>query len=291
MRFSHAICDILIAVPRTTRENYHHLDDTTSGACHSKSNNHLRLLSAALQLVELSRSLPVVLRPRQTTHVSYPPGNRNPSTVHSSPHCVLVRCWICCYSLRDEDDLNFLPLLVPEPSDGGGWRELRRFGSSLHALFQKAVQGVPNLFKPLLFPPVNDIPDIFTEHNIVLRILKVESLDLLHIIVQLVMLPRDIESCLSTTHRDAERCAINGLDLIALTLSQLLVQALDHVNTGRGTSEALVRCHPEIPTITFELDDEEWIEQALAIRHWLCSHGDKLCSLLRECCRAVVSVK
>ena len=63
-----------------------------------------------------------------------------------------------------------------------------------------------------------------------IRPLKQETLDIPHIVIELIMLPRDIESCFCTTHGDTERGAVNRQDLITFTLPWLAVEAFSNID-------------------------------------------------------------
>jgi len=52
---------------------------------------------------------------------------------------------------------------------------LRLLSSPFPALFQKVVQGVPNLFKSLALSPINDVADVLAELNVMLGVLKLET--------------------------------------------------------------------------------------------------------------------
>ena len=97
-----------------------------------------------------------------------------------------------------------------------GFRYLR---GSPPALFEKVVQRLLNLFQVLVFPLIDDVPDVLAELHVILRLLKCETLNFLHVVIELIMLPQDIESCLRAAHGDAECGTVNRLNLIALVMS------------------------------------------------------------------------
>src|ERR1700722_19767714 len=94
------------------------------------------------------------------------------------------------------------------------------------------------------------------------------------------MLPRDIESRLRTAHGDAECGTVNRLEPIAITLSQLAIEAFGDIDTGCRAPKALIRRHPQTPrpsrAVSLELDDKEWIYQVLTVGCHLIPHRAKL---------------
>lgn len=121
--------------------------------------------------------------------------------------------------MHAEENLGFLPVLVAESSDSGR-RDFAAFRSFLPSLLQKVV-----------LPSVDDVPDILAELNVVLGLLQQETLDIRHVVVQLDMLPRDVELRLDTAHGDGKCGAVNKLVVSALGFPQMVIETLGNVDT------------------------------------------------------------
>jgi len=70
----------------------------------------------------------------------------------------------------------------------------------------------------LVFPLIDDVQDVLAELHILLRLLKQEALYLPHVVIELIMLPRDVESRLRAVYGDTKSGTVNRPDLIAPTL-------------------------------------------------------------------------
>ena len=114
------------------------------------------------------------------------------------------------------------------------WRlaGLRHLGTTYSALLREAVQGLPNLIQPLVLPPANDIPDIRAELDVVPSVLQQETLDIRHVVVQLVVLPRDVESCLSAIRGDAKRGTVDQTNLVNRKVLQTAIEGFSNLDRG-----------------------------------------------------------
>ncbi len=91
---------------------------------------------------------------------------------------------------------------------------------------------------------------MLVELDVVHGVLKQEAPDSLHVVNQLTMLPRNVQSGLCAVHGDTERSTVDGPDLIALAIPQLAVKTFGNVDTGRRAAKALIRCHPQTASST-----------------------------------------
>jgi hypothetical protein len=85
----------------------------------------------------------------------------------------------------------------------------------LHRLFffENVIQVLSNLCQALVFPLIDDIPDVLAEPQVVFRILEEKAIYFLHIVMKLVILPRDVKSRLCTVHSNTKYCTVDKLDL------------------------------------------------------------------------------
>ena len=79
---------------------------------------------------------------------------------------------------------------------------------------------ISNLSQSLVLAPIDDVQDVLAELHVIIGLLKQETIDILRVVFNLIILPGYVESRLRTVHGDAECSTINGLDLLVLALSQ-----------------------------------------------------------------------
>ena len=68
-------------------------------------------------------------------------------------------------------------------------------------------------------PSIDNVLNALVELQIVLKILRRKTIDLLRVIIKLIILSRDVKSRLCTAYSDAGYDTVNQLKLIAFVLS------------------------------------------------------------------------
>ena len=88
-----------------------------------------------------------------------------------------------------------------------------------------------NLFQALVLVLIDDIQDVLAELHIIFGLLKQETIDLLCVVFELILLLRYVKSRLCSVYDDIKYDIVNKLDLFVLALSQLAVKAFGNVDT------------------------------------------------------------
>ncbi|KAJ8064710.1 hypothetical protein OCU04_007030 [Sclerotinia nivalis] len=87
-----------------------------------------------------------------------------------------------------------------------------------------------NLFQSFVLTPFNNIQNMLSELDIIVGILKEIAVELLHVIIEFILFPGNIETSFSSVHGDAEGCSIEQCDIFILALSELLVKFFGDVD-------------------------------------------------------------